>query len=157
MMKGGLENRRAGRAEGPRSPRGVEGSAGLVGRAGAVSQALVTHQWSMTAGLAIKSRVLCSQSSVALGSLAIQMMEFILRNVFLFLNSLCESCLCFLSASFNANPNLTCMCVLWLLLLIWCYLLGIPSLTTVWETKNRHKVRNPERVPVDFPYCCFHF
>ncbi|KAF6327564.1 hypothetical protein mRhiFer1_008279 [Rhinolophus ferrumequinum] len=66
-------------------------------------------------------------------------MEFPLWNVFSFLNSLGESCLCFLSTSLNANPTLTGLCVLWLFLLFPCYLVGIPSSPTVWETENRPK------------------
>ncbi|KAM5260587.1 spermatogenesis-associated protein 31D3-like [Hipposideros larvatus] len=53
--------------------------------------------------------------------------------------SITEPCLCFLSTSLNVNPDLAGVCVLWLLLLFLCYLVGIPSLPTAWETKNRQK------------------
>lgn len=99
-----------------------------------------------------KVQSLRSQSSVASSSFAIRKM-----GPNLFLNSLRELYLSFCPEPLDKTRNLTYICVLWLLLLLFCFLVGIPSTPTCWENGCTQKVRNPEWAPTEILYPCFHF
>nr|XP_044612834.1 spermatogenesis-associated protein 31D1-like [Equus asinus] len=64
-------------------------------------------------------------------------MEFSQWNVLSFLNCPFELCLNCGSALLDTDPNLTILW--WLLLLLLCYLVGIPSLPTFWKAKDFQK------------------
>ncbi|KAM5329717.1 spermatogenesis-associated protein 31D1-like [Glossophaga mutica] len=57
------------------------------------------------------------------------------------LNSLQDLYLSFFPEPVDKTRNLTYICVLWLLLLFFCFLVGIPSTPTCWENEHTQKHR----------------
>lgn len=68
----------------------------------------------------------------------------------LLVNSLPELPLSFSLASLYGNLSLIYLGLLWLLLLFFIFLLGIPSTPTVRRHEHTHRVRSPERAPPEF-------